>query len=162
MEALIILAFFDKKIFPIRHHTALMNYTAKSILLLEDDTDDFEIFEHALGEYSAGYELTMVKDGHSLLQLLNHLAPPDIIVLDLNVPRVTGMDCLKKIRLRQSLDAIPVYVLTGSSDPLEMENCLAAGATKFFIKPINYSATKIIVKEICGHLPGLAPANLSF
>ena len=125
-----------------------MNNAAKSILLLEDDPDDLESFENALTEYSHDYELTVVKNGETFLQLISQLTPPDIIVLDLNVPRITGLDCLRQIRLQKALDLVPVYILTGSRNLLEKEKCLAAGVTKYFIKPISFSATKNIVNEI--------------
>ena len=133
---------------------------AKSILLLEDDPDDLENFEQALTEYASDCELTVVSNGATFMQLINQLNPPDIIVLDLNVPRITGLDCLRQIRLQSALDMVPIYILTGSRNLLEKEKCMAAGVTKYFTKPIDFSATKLIVKEICETILHIFPPDL--
>jgi CheY-like chemotaxis protein len=137
-----------------------MSGSAKSILLLEDDADDLENFEQALTEYTSDYELTVVSNGAIFMQLINQLTPPDIIVLDLNVPRITGLDCLSQIRCRKALDMVPVYILTGSRNFLEKEKCVAAGATKYFTKPFDFSTTKLIVKEICDTILNIFPPDL--
>jgi CheY-like chemotaxis protein len=90
--------------------------TPINILLADDDTDDCIFFEKALAGVSVATHLTTVRDGEQLMQYLagNPGCQPDIIFLDLSMPRKTGFECLMEIKEDKTLKDIPVVVFTTS------------------------------------------------
>ena len=124
--------------------------TPKNILLVEDDPDDIELFRIALEETSSDYQLSTVGNGNALANILSDIQVPDLIVLDVNLPQKSGVECLEHIRSKQQLKEIPVIILTAYNNPAYISDCLAKGATRYFIKPTTYHEIKDVVVEICG------------
>ncbi len=126
-----------------------MTINPKSILLVEDDPDDIELFRIALTETNPDYQLTIVKNGNSLVNILNEIKIPDIIVLDVNLPQISCEKCLKEIRLQEKLHKVPVVILTGYSKADYIKECLSNGASRYYIKPTTFDDIKHVVAEIC-------------
>jgi len=125
-------------------------------MLIEDDPDDVFLFERALDRVKAGLRrdvaLEHAGDGLdaayrvSIEDLTNTL--PDVLVLDLNMPRLDGVKFLHALRRTMALHALPVFVLTTSTERPVHEAALRAGADKVFVKPDSADAMSAIATEV--------------
>src|SRR3954470_8771543 len=93
---------------------SLMNTLAKRIMIADDDPDDVQNFQLAMKESGISYRLIIANDGEDLLQLLDDLKAPDLIVLDLSMPRKNGAVCLQELRSKKQFDKIPIIILSTS------------------------------------------------
>src|SRR5579875_1894465 len=101
------------------------------ILIAEDDRDDFLMLEEAIENTLPQYQLTHTRDGNELLQKLDGPIKPDLIFLDLNLPKKKGLDCLSEIRRRHSLANTPVVIYSTSSDFEDIDLCYKNGCTLY-------------------------------
>lgn len=119
------------------------------VLLVEDDAADAMLIEEALSERGAR-NLIQVTDGVAALEYLR--APgsvrPDLIVLDLNMPRMNGRDLLRVLKSDAELQAIPVVVLTTSSAPDDIHGAYSSHANAYVTKPVNLEAFEQAVQSI--------------
>ena len=120
---------------------------ARAILLVEDNPDDVEITRRALRAGAAAVELLVARDGQEALDYLLRQGPhaadaawrlPDLVLLDLNLPRLTGREVLEQIRATPALRAVPVVVLTTSHRPEDVRELYAAGANTYIEKPQDF------------------------
>lgn len=124
-----------------------MNTTPLNLLLADDDLDDCLFFQEALEDMSSTAKLTTVNDG---AQLMNFLAAnggnlPDMLFLDLNMPRKSGFECLSEIKSDENLKKLPVIIFSTSLD-LEVVNLLyEKGAHYYICKPGIYSKLKEVI-----------------
>ena len=116
----------------------------KRILLAEDDEDDFILFQEALGEYKDTVRLDWVVDGEELMNILKiKIAElPDIIFLDINMPRKNGFECLTEIRQNENLKHLPVIIFSTSNDPALISWMYNAGANLYLTKPSDFKSLK--------------------
>ena len=124
---------------------------SKRIFLADDDDDDCTIFEDALSELNSEAKLTVTNDGVELLDTLNKTVPPppDVIFLDLNMPRKNGFESLKEIRGIKKLKDIPVVILSTSSNTEIIDKTFDLGANYYICKPTSYPLlTKMIAKVL--------------
>ena len=106
------------------------------ILLAEDDSDDRTFFLEFLGDRTDIALLPMVTDGAEVLDYLHARQPtPDIIVLDQNMPRLTGTEALKALKAVDSFAAIPVVIYSTYVGPQLVDECLGLGAALVLPKP---------------------------
>ena len=136
-----------------------------SILLAEDDYDDCFLFSEALQELKLATRLTCVKDGEQLMGYLQscHGALPDVIFLDINMPRKNGHQCLMEIKKDPRLNSIPIVVLSTANEPNRVKLLLNAGALSYFMKPDEFGILKKIITQVLGQireLRGLAPPKI--
>jgi CheY-like chemotaxis protein len=108
------------------------------IVLVEDDPNDVYLVERTLQETGLKYELTRYADGDSALQALDNDTGlrPDLVLLDLNLPRVDGISVLKAIRQRPRLVGIPVGILTSSASRADRHRVELIGADRYIPKPV--------------------------
>jgi CheY-like chemotaxis protein len=107
-----------------------------NILLVEDDQDDVELMQDALEDNGIDFTIEVVRQGDKVLPFLSSCKNfPNIILLDLNLPKMHGREVLSRIKLSEEFKHIPVAILTTSSSQAEKEFCLSAGATGFLTKP---------------------------
>ena len=126
-----------------------MDSTQYNLLLADDDMDDCMFFKEALGELPVASVLTTVNDGVELMHLLTTKTEflPDVLFLDLNMPRKTGFDCLSEIKLNEKLKNLPVIIFSTSLDH-EMVNLLyEKGADYYIRKPGDFSNLKKVIHE---------------
>jgi CheY-like chemotaxis protein len=132
------------------------------ILLVEDDPADAMLVEEALLDGAQDRSLVQVSDGVAALEYLR--APgrprPDLIVLDLNMPRMNGVETLKILKDDEDLRAIPVVILTTSAAAEDIASAYATDANAYVVKPVNLddfiNAVRNIdtfYRELAEHLP---------
>lgn len=113
------------------------------ILLIDDDSDDQEIFTWVIKSIDPQSVIDSASDGvEALEKLKDEHYQPDLIFLDLNMPRMHGLDCLKGIREIRRLDGCPVVVYSTSSNPQDIAKCRAAGANDYIVKANEVSVIK--------------------
>ena len=117
------------------------------IFLIEDDLDDIELLQDALAGIS--HDLHIANDGDAAMDLIKSGSiVPDIIILDLNLPKIHGREVLQEIKSFDAYRHIPLVVLTTSSANEDITYAYENGANKYLIKPHTGDELKEIVKEI--------------
>lgn len=106
------------------------------ILLIEDDIDDVDLLKEALNDNDIQYEMEVIMEGDKVHSYLNKTESlPEIIVMDLNLPKTGGKEILQEIKSSSPLINIPIVVLTTSSSQDDIEYCYKMGINKFITKP---------------------------
>ncbi|MGA2577504.1 MAG: response regulator [Bryobacteraceae bacterium] len=111
------------------------------ILLVEDNPADANLVEEALSEARLEYRLSIVRDGMQAIELIDRLDAdpahprPDIVLLDLNLPKVSGEEVLKRVRRSPWCGAAKVLIVSSSDAPADRERAMTLGATDYFRKP---------------------------
>ena len=124
------------------------------VLLVEDNEADVRLTREALREAGDGVRLSTVGDGEQALAYLRQEegfaeAPrPDLVLLDLNLPRKNGTEVLAEMRADERLACIPVIVLTSSAAQQDVEACYARGANAFVVKPHDLDAFMDLIGAI--------------
>lgn len=124
------------------------------ILLVEDSRGDALLVDEALKAVDAHCHLHVVTDGEAAMLFLNHEAPygdavrPDIVLLDLNLPRKSGRAVLREIKANADLKRIPVIVMTMSDHEEDVRDCYDSHANCYIIKPIEMKVFREIVRGI--------------
>lgn len=115
--------------------------TVKSLLLVEDDPDDQDLFEMALQEVDGSVSLTKAFDGLDALAKLKEMQGlmPDLIVLDINMPRMNGREFLEAIKSDHAFREIPVVLYSTTSESKYVKDIVAMGAKSFFKKPDTFT-----------------------
>lgn len=117
-------------------------------LLIDDDIDDREIFELAAGQADQSVKCVFAKDGVDALEQLRYVAfIPQYIFLDLNMPRMSGKQCLAEIRKMPEFDHVPVVIYSTSGDSSELEEVRRLGATDYLVKQPSISALSEALAE---------------
>lgn len=126
----------------------------KVCMMVDDDVDDQELFEIALSNLSKETELITVNNGCDALDYLKKPANkiPDIIFLDLNMPKMGGKECLKELKSDSALREIPVVIFSTSSDNRDKEEVINIGAMDFISKPPRISELTSMISIIFNSL----------
>ncbi|CAN5481984.1 response regulator [soil metagenome] len=116
----------------------------KRILLIDDDKEDAELFEDALGEVDKTASFVYMDNPREALDQLTqlHIQLPDMIFLDINMPSISGWECLKELKKHDTLKEIPVIMYSTSSYQREGKIALERGATAFMTKPYDFIELK--------------------
>ena len=128
----------------------------KRILLVEDDPRDIELILEALGDYNLANEVIVAGDGEEALDYLycrgtfktRHCDNPAVVLLDLKLPKVSGMDVLKQIRSEDKLRMIPVVILTSSREDKDWIESYKLGVNAYVVKPVDFHAFVEAVKDL--------------
>lgn len=126
------------------------------ILLVEDDPKDIELTLAALGEYKLANEVIVVRDGAEALDYLHTKGNyrsrarenPAVVLLDLKLPKVDGLEVLREIRSDERLKLIPVVVLTSSREDRDMVASYKLGVNAYVVKPVDFHEFVNAVKEL--------------
>jgi CheY-like chemotaxis protein len=106
------------------------------ILLVEDDIDDVDLLKDALLENNVAYQMEVIMEGDKVFNYLTNVNTlPEIIVMDLNLPKTDGKEILQEIKSSFPLVEIPIVVLTTSSSKEDIDYCTRMGISKFITKP---------------------------
>lgn len=134
-----------------------MNLSPITILIADDDPDDQLLIHDALVENRIFNEMHFVSDGQELMDYLLHQgaystpqrAPrPDLILLDLNMPRKDGREALREIREHATLRCIPIIALTTSRADEDVARMYELGANSFIVKPVTFQALVDVIHVI--------------
>jgi len=126
------------------------------ILLAEDDPNDRELALIALAEYRVANEVVAVEDGVAVLDFLNRRGPyaglpdggPAVILLDLKLPKIDGVEVLRRIKGDQRFRTIPVVILTGSLETRDLDACYRLGANAYVVKPVQFTEFVEAIKGV--------------
>jgi CheY-like chemotaxis protein len=124
------------------------------ILLVEDSRDDASLLADFLAEERNAPDVHWVTDGKQALDYLaqqgkyQNAKRPDVILMDLAMPRFGGYEALKELKQTPPYSDIPVIVLTTSHNPVDYTNCLRLGASGFFSKPFNLQGYEDLVQKL--------------
>lgn len=124
------------------------------ILLIDDDKDDREIFHDAVAKVCPEVSCESVENGTTLLTDIanGELAQPDIIFLDINIPEMSGWECLSMLKENSEFGSIPIIMYSTSSHIEEAMKAKKAGALSFFSKPYDFRELQEALKEVVDHL----------
>ena len=127
-----------------------MRPTTLHIMLADDDEDDRLFFKEAFEEVKINYRISAFNDGEQLMEHLYGTSNPlpDIIFLDLNMPRKSGIECLKEIRANERLKKISVAIYSTSSSEQDIEDTFVSGANVYIKKPNDFNMLKKILSDV--------------
>jgi DNA-binding response OmpR family regulator len=119
------------------------------ILLIEDDLDDIELLQESLTSRKILFSMETLNDGAAAIDYLRDSnSYPDIIVLDLNLPKVHGKEIMREIKSQSGFKNIPVLVLTTSSAAQDRQFASDHGADGYVVKPTDSEQFNALVKTI--------------
>ena len=148
--------------------------TQKWILLAEDNPQDADLAIRALSQNQMHYEVVVAHDGLEALDHLYHRGKfkngatesPAVILLDLKMPKVDGLEVLRQIKADERLKKIPVVMFTSSREEIDIETCYRLGANAYVVKPVDFKKFRDTVKEVrsfwidCNEPPPAVPLPL--
>jgi DNA-binding response OmpR family regulator len=126
------------------------------ILLVEDDPKDVELTLEALGEYNLANEVVVARDGEEALDYLycrgsfatRARESPAVLLLDLKLPKVNGLEVLQQIKADERLKVVPVVVLTSSREETDMVASYKLGVNAYVVKPVDFHEFVNAIKEL--------------
>ncbi len=120
------------------------------VYLADDDEDDCMLFQEALGEVNSKIDLTVSRDGEELMKTFEEKVPPppQVLFLDLNMPRKSGLECLKEMKQNEKLKNIPVVVFSTSADAEYIEKTFHGGANYYARKPGTFILLKKLIERV--------------
>lgn len=129
---------------------------AFDILLVEDNANDAELTVQALKDAGLANTMEVARDGEEALHYLfgsddGSKKPgkrPGLILLDLNLPRVDGLDVLRRLKSEPSTESIPVVILTASKMGSDVKECLRLGANAYMVKPVNFRGLSEVAPQL--------------
>ncbi len=134
-----------------------MKKSIVEILLVEDNEKDIELTLHALRSENLGNRIHVVRDGEEALRFLadcetelksNTGGMPKVILLDLKLPKVDGLQVLREVKGNPITKMIPVVVLTSSKEDMDMVNSYRLGVNSYLQKPVNFEQFRGMVKQL--------------
>ena len=129
----------------------------KIILLVEDNPDDEELTRLAFAESRVANELVVVRDGQEALDYLfangkyagrDVCVRPQLILLDLNLPKVDGLEVLRRIRADELTRLLPVVVMTTSREEQDLLDSYSSGANSYIQKPVDFNQFIEVVRQL--------------
>lgn len=134
------------------------------ILLVEDSVDDIELTLRAFRRHNPLRQVVVVQDGEEALEYLfgegryeaREPEPlPEFVLLDLNLPKLNGVEVLRRLRRDPRTNLLPVVMLTTSAEPGDLERCYSGGANSYVRKPVDYQDFVEVVRQLGGYWLGL-------
>jgi two-component system response regulator len=134
-----------------------MNSERLDILLVEDNQDDMELALHALQRGKVANRIFVVRDGEEALDFLfcrgpfadrsfDH--PPKLVLLDLKLPKVDGMEVLKHLKGDPRTQKIPIVIMTSSKEERDLVNGYSLGVNSYIQKPVDFDQFREMIKNV--------------
>ncbi len=122
----------------------------KRILLVEDDKNDIDLTLRALKKSRVANEVDVARDGEEALDVLMNPDEelPQLVLLDLKLPKIHGLDVLEKIRKTERTRLLPVVILTSSNEESDRVKGYDRGANSFIVKPVDFSQFSKSVEQL--------------
>lgn len=123
------------------------------IIVADDEEDVLRQFPRFLAKLRLVNPLHLARDGDEVLAYLDQVARnealrPALVLLDLHMPKKTGLEALRVIRSDPTLEDLPVVVLTGWSSMEEVQECHALGVASYLVKPVGFAALNDVLREV--------------
>lgn len=134
-----------------------MNHNSVEILLVEDNIADAELAIRELKKHNMANSLVHVKDGKEALEFIFGTGKfdnrdishsPRVILLDIQMPKINGIEVLERIKSDERTKAIPVVVLTSSKEDPDIQKCYKLGANSYIVKPVNFEGFAVAIKNL--------------
>ena len=134
-----------------------IDVTEVEVLLVEDTASDAELTIRALKKRGLANRLVWVKDGAEALEFLfgtgafsdrDASRPPKVVLLDLRLPKVGGVEVLRRIKADDRTRKVPVVVLTSSREDIDLDECYKIGVNSYICKPVDFDEFSKIVGEL--------------
>jgi DNA-binding response OmpR family regulator len=121
--------------------------TQKTVLIIEDEEDAAELFAEMMRV--SGFRVFKTSKSKPAISMMTE-EKPDLVLLDIMMPEVSGLDILLQMRQDPNLSRIPVIVLTAKSMPTDIKNGMEAGASTYLTKPVGFQELKDAVERTLG------------
>ena len=131
-----------------------MELEPAKILLVEDDPLNVELLQMALNNYNFANQMEILEDGEQALQYLlgregTPIDPlPDLVLLDLKLPKINGVEVLRQIRNHQRTRNLTVVILTSSSEDNDLNACYPLGINSFVVKPLDFERLICVMRRV--------------
>jgi len=135
-----------------------MNQHRVDVLLVEDSDFDAELTIRELKKHNMSNNLYHAKDGEEALEFIfsrgkfagqeDLMQRPKIILLDIQMPKVNGIEVLEKLKEDARTRIIPVVILTSSKEDPDIQKCYALGANSYIVKPVNFESFAAAIKNL--------------
>jgi two-component system response regulator len=134
-----------------------MEYNIVDILLIDDNIDDAELVMRELKKYQPANQLVHLKDGEAALAFIkaegefkdrNPANTPKLILLDIHMPKLNGMEVLERLKSDPGTKSIPVVILTSSKEDPDIKKCYQLGANSYIVKPVNFTRFTEAIKSL--------------
>lgn len=119
-----------------------------NICIAEDDKDDFLLLKEAIEVSLPRFNIDHSVDGKAFLQSLNKGVEPDLIFLDLNIPKQNGIECLVELQQIERLRPVPVIIYSTSSNFEDIDRCYKNGCTLYLVKPASFRDLVTQIRKI--------------
>lgn len=126
------------------------------VLLIEDNPGDADLTREVLESHGPSTRLTVAVDGVEAMELLRRDLHPDLVILDLNLPRKDGYEVLEEIKRDGNLGDVPVVILTSSDANRDVVHCYEIGANCYITKPMDFRSFQDIVGKAARFWLGVA------
>jgi len=124
------------------------------VMLVEDNPEDVVFTQRLLKFNKLDRDMLLATSGREALRILTKLAKEgeilDLILLDINLPDISGIELLTKIKKDRRLSSIPVVILTGSNEDEDIQKCYDLGAGSYLVKPISNDALMLVIDTLFG------------
>lgn len=133
-----------------------MSIRPLTILLAEDNLDHAELMIDTLEDFNVGNSIIHVPDGEQVIEYMNNeaeiteagVAKPDLILLDLKMPRLDGISTLRTLRADSRFRKIPIIMVSTSNVDTEIQTCYELGANSYITKPLQFKEFSRKIKEL--------------
>lgn len=135
-----------------------MNWNAVDVLLVEDNPDDAELTIRELKRHHLVNNLFHVKDGEEALEFIfatgkyagfrDILHPPKVVLMDIQMPKVSGIEVLQRMKSDERTRNTPVVILTSSNQDPDITKCYGLGANSYIVKPVNFDQFAKAIREL--------------
>ena len=124
------------------------------VMLVEDNPEDVAFTQRLLKFNKLDKDMLLATSGREALRILTKLVKEgeilDLILLDINLPDISGIELLTKIKKDRRLSSIPVVILTGSNEDEDIQKCYDLGAGSYLVKPISNDALMLVIDTLFG------------
>ena len=142
-------------------------HAARSILLVEDNPMDIDLTRRAFARRNVSNRFEVARDGQEALDCLARweagVPAPMVVLLDINLPKVSGLDVLRQLRAHPTFGQLPVVMLTTSDEDQDVKTAYALGANSYIVKPVSFEnfvevAAQIDLYWLALNTPPLKPS----
>jgi two-component system response regulator len=131
--------------------------TEVTILIVEDSPDDVELMMRALKQNNLANQVQICEDGQEALDYLfcegahaqrSECKSPKVVFLDLKLPKVDGLEVLRRIKSNESTKTVPIVIVTSSQEEPDLQECYRLGANSYVVKPVDFDSFLKVISDL--------------